>query len=327
MPPANREKKMKRQLIVVLLTGILSTFCLTGNLTAAEFEGDLELITGYRVDDLDWNIAGNASGTSPNIVSELTWRDLESFQLKLGGKGTINRVFYLRGSAAFGWVLSGEVQDSDYNGDNRTQEFSRSISSADDSTVLDATVAFGYPFKLASDRFRFIPVVGFSYSEQNLTMKDGVQVLSQPPQTQPIGPIAGLDSTYDTKWYGPWAGVDLSFKASNKILLFAGFEYHWADYKAEANWNLRTDLAHPKSFEHEADGTGILITAGGDYIFAAPWSLGLEVNYQDWSTDAGIDRQFNSDGTMAVTRLNEVNWESFAIMLRVTYRFRFSYYR
>jgi hypothetical protein len=169
--------------------------------------------------------------------------------------------------------------------------------------------------------------VGFSYSEQNLTMKDGVQVLSQPPQTQPIGPIVGLDSTYDTKWYGPWAGVDLSFNASDKILLFAGFEYHWADYKAEANWNLRTDLAYPKSFEHEADGTGILITAGGDYIFAAPWSLGLEVNYQDWSTDAGIDRQFNSDGTMAVTRLNEVNWESFAIMLRVTYRFRFSYYR
>jgi hypothetical protein len=287
----------------------------------------MELITGYRVDDLDWNIAGNASGANPNIVSELTWRDLESYQLKLGGKGTINRIFYMRGSAAFGWVLSGEVQDSDYNGDNRTQEFSRSISSADDSTVLDATVAFGYPFKLASDRFRLIPIVGFSYSEQNLTMKDGVQVLSQPPQTQPIGPIVGLDSTYDTKWYGPWAGVDLSFNASDKILLFAGFEYHWADYKAEANWNLRTDLAYPKSFEHEADGTGILITAGGDYIFAAPWSLGLEVNYQDWSTDAGTDLQFNADGTTAVTRLNEVNWESFAIMLRVTYRFRFSYYR
>ena len=320
------EKKMKRRLIVVLLTVILSTVFLTGNLFAAEFEGDMELITGYRVDDLDWNIAGNASGANPNIVSELTWRDLESYQLKLGGKGTINRIFYLRGSAAFGWVLSGEVQDSDYNGDNRTQEFSRSISSADDSTVLDATVAFGYPFKLASDRFRLIPLVGFSYSEQNLTMKDGVQVLSQPPQTQPFGPIVGLDSTYDTKWYGPWAGVDLSFKASNKILLFAGFEYHWADYKAEANWNLRTDLAHPKSFEHEADGPGILITAGGDYIFAAPWSLGLEVNYQDWSTDAGIDRQFNSDGTMAVTRLNEVNWESFAIMLRVTYRFNYFYH-
>ncbi|MGD9033688.1 MAG: autotransporter domain-containing protein [Desulfobacteraceae bacterium] len=320
---------MKRWLIVVLLTGILSTVCLVENLKAVEVEGDLELINGYRVDDLDWNIAGDTSGTTtPNIRSELTWRDLESYQLKLGGKGTIDRIFYLRGSLNFGWGLSGQVQDSDYNGDNRTQEYSRSISSADDSTVFDATVAFGYPFKLASDRFRLIPLAGFSYSEQNLTMKDGTQVISEPPhQTQPIGPIAGLDSTYDTKWYGPWVGVDLSFRATDKIILFAGFEYHWADYEAQANWNLRTDLSHPKSFEHEADGTGFLITAGGDYAFAAPWSLGLELNYQDWSTDAGIDRQFNSDGTLAFTRLNEVNWESLAIMLRVTYRFHYFYHR
>ncbi len=322
---------MKRRLIFVFLTGILSALFLTGDLTAAQLEGDLELITGYRVDDLDWNIAGNISGTSPNIVSELTWSDLNSFQLKLGGKGTINRVFYMRGSAAFGWVLSGDVQDSDYSGDNRTLEWSRSSNSADDSTLLDATLAIGYPFNLASDRFKLIPVLGYSYSEQNLAMKDGFQTVSNPAAAPagvtplPLGPFAGLDSSYDSKWYGPWAGVDLSFKASDKFLLFAGFEYHWADFKAEANWNLRSDLAHPKSFEHEADGTGILITAGGDYIFAEPWSLGLEINYQDWSTDAGIDQQFNSDGTMAVTRLNEVNWKSFAIMLRVTYRFNYFY--
>jgi hypothetical protein len=327
MPPSNQEKKMKRWLTVVLLTGFLSAVCLIGDVKAFEVEGDLELINGYRVDDLDWNIAGNLNGTNPNIISELTWSDLESYQLEVGGRGTIGGVFYMRGSAAFGWVLSGDVQDSDYNEDNRTQEYSRSINSSDDSTVFDATVGFGYPFKLASDKFRLIPVVGFSYSRQNLTMRDGLQRISQPPQTQPIGPIAGLDSTYDTEWYGPWVGVDMSFRPSDKILLFAGFEYHWADYEAEANWNLRTDLAHPVSFEQEADGTGFLITAGGDYIFSGPWSLGLEVNYQDWSTDAGIDRQFNSDGTTAVTQLNEVNWESFAIMLRVTYRFRFFYHR
>lgn len=318
---------MKRWLTVVLLTGILSIFSLTGDLKAFEVEGDLGLIAGYRVDDLDWTIAGNLNGTNPNIVSELTWNDLESYQLKLGGKGIIERVLYLRGSAALGWVLSGEVQDSDYLGDNRTQEFSRSMNSADDGTLFDATFAFGYPFRLASDRLRLVPIVGFSYSEQNLTMKDGVQVISEPPQGQPLGPFEGLDSTYDTKWYGPWVGVDLSLKASDKIILFAGVEYHWADYKAEANWNLRTDLAHPISFEHEADGTGFLITAGGDYVFTRPWSLGLELSYQDWSTDAGIDRQFNADGTIAATRLNEVNWESLAIMLRLTYRFHAFYHR
>ena len=319
---------MKRWLIVVLLTVILSTVCLIENPKAVEVEGDLELSTGYRVDDLDWNIAGNISGTNPNILSELTWTDLESPQLKLGGKGTIDRILYLRGSLNFGWVLSGQVQDSDYNGDNRTQEYSRSISSADDSKVFDATVAIGYPFKLAADRFRLIPLAGFSYSEQNLKITDGVQTVSEPalapgPEPPPpLGPLPGLDSTYDIKWYGPWIGVDLSLRASDKIVLFAGFEYHWADYEAEAYWNLRSI-----SFEHEADGTGFLVRVGGDYRFAEPWSLGLELNFQDWSTDAGIDRVFISDGTIVETRLNEVNWESFAIMLRVTYRFHYFYHR
>ena len=317
---------MKRWIMVALLTMNLSTMSLMRNLGAAELESGLEFTTGYRTDDFDWNIAGNIFGTNPNVLSELTWSDLESFQIKSGVKALINKVLYLRGSFDVGWILGGDNQDSDFDGDNRTQEWSRSNNSADDGTVLDVTAGIGYQVRLGSGRFRIIPLAGYSYSQQNLTMTDGFQTISTPGRTPPIGPIEGLDSNYDTRWYGPWAGVDLSFKASNKILLFAGFEYHWADYKAEANWNLRTDLAYPKSFEHEADGTGILITAGGDYIFAAPWSLGLEVNYQDWSTDAGIDRQFNSDGTMAVTRLNEVNWESFAIMLRVTYRFHSFYH-
>ena len=320
---------MKRWLTVVLLTGILSTVCLIENSKAVEVEGDLELSTGYRVDDLDWNIAGNLNGTNPNIMSELAWTDLESPQLKLGGKGTINRVFYLRGSLNLGWVLSGDVQDSDYTGDNRTLEWSRSNNSAEDSTVLDATLAAGYPFKLASDKFRLIPLVGYSYSEQNLKITDGVQTVSEPtlapPNVEPLplGPFAGLDSSYDTKWYGPWVGADLLLEASEKIMFFASFEYHWADYRAEAFWNLR---ANP-NFEHKADGTGFLVRVGGDYRFAEPWSLGLELNFQDWSTDAGIDRVFISDGTIVETRLNEVNWESFAIMLRLTYRFRFFYHR
>jgi hypothetical protein len=41
---------------------------------------------GYRVDDLNWNIAGDINGNNPNIISELTWDDLESYQLKFQGR-------------------------------------------------------------------------------------------------------------------------------------------------------------------------------------------------------------------------------------------------
>ena len=49
-------------------------------------DASLDLSAGYRVDQLDWNIAGTISGTNPNIISELTWSDLEIYQLQLDGQ-------------------------------------------------------------------------------------------------------------------------------------------------------------------------------------------------------------------------------------------------
>ena len=39
---------------------------------------------GYRSDDFDWNIAGNTIlGNYVNVLSELTWRNIEIYQVKL----------------------------------------------------------------------------------------------------------------------------------------------------------------------------------------------------------------------------------------------------
>ena len=82
---------------------------------------------GYRVDDLNWNIAGDINGNNPNIISELTWDDLESYQLKFQGRLVWPNLIALRGSLAYGWLFDGKNQDSDYSGDNRTFEYSRIV--------------------------------------------------------------------------------------------------------------------------------------------------------------------------------------------------------
>ena len=105
----------------------------------------------------------------------------------------------------------------------------------------------------------------------------------------------------------PGEGLDLIVPINEKITLSAGVEYHWTTYKAEANWNLRKDFAHPKSFEHDADGTGLVLSLGGGYAFSDRWSLGLNLNYQKLSTDPGIDRFYLANGTISEARLNEVN--------------------
>lgn len=275
---------------------------------------------GYRNDDLKWNIAGDTSGNNPNVLSELTWDDLNIFQVGLKNK-TVFRGAYFKGYIQYGWIISGDNQDSDYAGDNRTLEFSRSNNSTDDDNTLDASAGIGYQFNLGTGLIGFAPLFGYSYHEQNLRITDGFQTI---PAT---GSFEGLDSTYETEWKGPWVGVDLIIRSPEKTTLLDDFElglefeYHWADYTGVGNWNLRDDLAHPKSFEHDADGQGIVLSAYWNIFFKENWALNLSGNYQTWNTDAGLDRVFTAGGEILETRLNEVEWDSFAIMLGLIYRF------
>jgi hypothetical protein len=285
------------------------------------FQTEFLLSTGYRVDDLDWNIAGDINGYNPNIISELTWDDLESFQLKISNKTTFQQLLMLRGSLAYSWIFNGENQDSDYLGDNRTLEFSRSNNNSDEGNMLDASFGIGWQFTFGRSDFVMAPVIGYSYHEQNLTITDGYQTIPQ------SGPFPGLDSTYETEWKGPWIGLDFIFRTDEKskitpeIETFISIEYHWADYYAEADWNLRTDFAHPKSFEHEADGHGIVFSTAVKFLLDYHWVLNVNFDYQKWSTDPGADRTFFANGTIAETQLNEVNWTSYAIMAGIEYHF------
>ena len=306
-----------------LLLLILSVPCLwcIQPVEPAEIRTDVSLSTGYRVDDLSWNIAGNIGGSNPNVLSELTWSDLETLQATVSGRALVNEWLYLRGSLGYGWTFSGDNLDSDFSGNDRTQEYSRSSNSADDGRVLDAAIGIGYQFSFLSGRFRLSPLLGYSYSAQNLTLKDGVQVIATTLSTPPAGPVRGLDSTYDASWLGPWLGIDLSFQITERVALFGSLEYHWAAFDAQGNLNLRNDLDHPRSFEHDADGKGFLITLGTEYLLNGPWSLNMAFSYQKWSADPGLDRLYYANGSIAETRLNEVNWDSYALMLGLVYRF------
>ena len=109
--------------------------------------------------------------------------------------------------------------------------------------------------------------------------------------------------------------------SKNKLFGVFRFEYHWADYYGSANWNLRSDFQHPKSFEQVADGRGLVFNLGAGYKLTDNWALDVRFDFQDWKTDPGIDRVFFSSGAIVETRLNEVNWESKAFMLGSTYNF------
>jgi hypothetical protein len=284
---------------------------------AAETRWQWSLNAGYRQDDLKWSFA--LPGIDPR--SELTWRDIESFQLEFGLQRRFLHNFRLKGAFAYAPIFNGQNQDSDYDGNVRTLEFSRSNNDTDAGDLWDISLGLAYDIRLFSDRFLLSPLLGYAFNDQNLQISNGVQTLP------PLGPFQGLDSSYDSTWYGPWIGMELQYNSfgssapSPGYEVFFGVEYHLADFEAKADWNLRPDLAHPKSFEQDADGSGWVLTGAFNYLFNSRWGVNLTGKYQHWETDTGTHRFFFSDGTSFATRLNEVIWKSFAITLGVTCRF------
>lgn len=291
---------------------------------AFQFRPEVRMVfgAGYRRDDLNWNIAGDSGGNNPNVLSELTWNDLESYQVKFQGSFLIPNIVALRGYADYAWIFDGENQDSDYLGDNRADEFSRSNNDADEGNVWDGSLGVGYPFRTGQTVIAtFTPLAGYSQHEQKLKITDGYQTIP------PTGSFPDLNSSYDTEWKGPWIGMDMRFRAeelnnfAKRLETYFSFEYHWVDYHAQADWNLRDDFRHPKSFEQDADGTGWIIGTGLNFVLQRNIALNFNFDYQNWQAKDGSDKIFFVDGTTVKTRLNEVNWSSYALGLGLEVRF------
>jgi hypothetical protein len=279
----------------------------------------LELTTGYRLDGLSWNIAADPSGTlTPNILSELSWSNLQSCELGISLRARLANLM-LRASGSFGWILAGDNRDSDYNGDNRTLEFSRSDNGAG-GYLLEAAAGVGYPIALLHGRLELTPLLGLDYHAQSLRMFDGYQTIATDSLTPPVGPIAGLDSSYHAHWLAIRWAAELALALTSRLALDSALAAYTGPYWAEADWNLRPDFAHPVSFRHKADGWGLSFSGGLDWRPNPRWSFGLGVDTQLCRAGSGIDETYDVGGGSVRTRLNEVRWSSTAIQLRSSLR-------
>src|SRR3569623_985030 len=103
------------------------------------------------------------------------------------------------------------------------------------------------------------------------------------------------------------------------------FEYHFTDYHAEANWNLRDDWAHPVSFVHDTRATGVVAALELNRKLSERWSFVARVESQRFVGEPGTDIINSIDSyTGAIeqlsARLNAVMWQSLAANVGVTLR-------
>lgn len=275
---------------------------------------EYSLGAGYRTDNLSWSIAD----AGVNVASEVSWRKTVIAQLRAAARLNLGSDWLLRGIYTTGAVKSGSNQDSDYAGGNRTQEFSRSNNKTG-GAVRDVSVGFGRKISLfdfaSGGALYVVPLAGLSIHQQSLTMYDGQQTIPA------NGAIPGLNNSYDTQWKGSWLGMDALLGLGESVSLTSTVEYHWVDYSAEANWNLRNDFAHPVSFKHVAKGYGLLASAGASYRFSRNFLVNVLFERQKWNTYQGYDQTNFSYGATGYYTLNPISWDSTAVSLNAVYRF------
>jgi hypothetical protein len=285
---------------------------------------EFSLSVGVRRDDFQWSIA--AADGHPNILSELTWSGVDSYQVSLSNRSRIGEYIYLRVDMSYATIHDGNVQDSDYAQDDRTAEYSRSISQSTGDHLWDLSLGIGYPFTFRSGNLLLVPLIGGSLHKQSFRISDGYQVVTASGE-YPLGPLPSeLNSTYRTKWEGIWLGCDLIYEFKPKaagvppMRWALSMEYHLNQYRAKADWNLRSDLDHPVSFTQKADGHGINLQAQWSVNLTPDLQFALTMNYLNWSTDHGTDH-LNSNIQPQTRRFNGADWESRSFMVGLGYRF------
>lgn len=300
------------------LAGILGLIAAAAS-PAATWE--ITLGGGYRLDAFDWNIA-DADG-SPNVVSELTWKDLRMQTLGIDGRVMFGKGWEISGSFSRGWIYAGENRDSDYLYDDRQGEYSRSENKTRDKGADAAEVSLGYRFRLVDTsaggkRYSFTPRVGWRYDYLDMRITDGNQTVNL---VGPTGPFDGLDSLFQATWQGPWAGFGLDLELAQRWWLGMGWRYRWGLYEGEADWNLRDDLMHPKSQSQEADAWGTAWHVTLRYSLAAAWDLSLRYDQSNWHAKPGTHYFYMATGDVYRQPLNEANQDSSMLNLKLSWRF------
>lgn len=286
---------------------------------------------GLRKDELRWDI-----GSPPlvNILSELEWKDVEGYQvtptITYVQKSGELKGLYLEGSIYASKTHDGRNRDSDYDGNNRTLEFSRSNNSADGGHAEGFSAGLGYAFDFADERketvARFMVLFGYALQKQTFIMEDGNQTVSNCSinygcVTPAVGPFSGLKSSYKTDWSLPFIGIGMEGRLTRTMRLKGHGRYYWGTYEGVGNWNLRTDFAHPRSFQQDADASGFNLGLEFGWMLYPNTEVTLSADYQRLTTDSGVDTIYFSNGTSSAGIFNEAVSTTQLYMAGLSYTF------
>lgn len=278
-------------------------------------EVQIEAGLAWREASMRWSIASDVTGTAtPNVLSALAWEDVVILDAFCGLEWRLPNHLFARVDGTLGNPVSGDMVDSDYAGDNRTQEIRRSRGKVSGQRAAQGSVEFGKYWSLGS-RWQTLTALGAGFSTLEVNNEQGYLLLdvANPGKT---GSFGGLDSDYNAYWTGAWARLGFYYTTRPWQASLSWTVIPQAHYDATARWNMRSDLAQPKSFDQDAGGDGERLELRlGREILPSQWVV-LVVRTEQWQAEHGNDRLYRPGVNPSLTRLNDVQMENAAAGLQ-----------
>lgn len=289
----------------ILIPGLL-LFC-TVSVYSQESRWSVQIGAGLSVQRLNWSVAGNEQGTSPNIFSELTWDKLRARKYNLQVDYNVSEKFGLNLLVDYNHITKGQGNDSDYLQDNRNDRFSNLDFLSNKGHVYDMQLKVNYKLPHLGLLIPCI-VAGAEQIEQKL------YILDLPMKNN------GLRSDYKARWNGGTIGFSLYYPI--QLFYFSGeYDFGLYDYTAKANWNLIETFQHPVSFRHRALGFKHDIQLKVGYRISERFDVNLSANRYFAFTNDGKDNLYLMDGGIKESRFNGVEFNQYNGFLSVRCRF------
>jgi hypothetical protein len=254
--------------------------------------------SGYQQQNLHWSIAGNSNGQNPNVYSELKWRHVNGPSAIISVQWHAWKWLSVCADVSHTFILSGKADDTDYQGDNRTNRVYQGKFDGDKGYLASWSAGIGYRI-LHARLFHLTPFIGYGINYQSLFLVDH------------SGAFGKLNSNYSTNWHGPLVKIITALQVSHTIVLTADLVYHQVSYSAKADWNLISQFSHPVSFRQVADGYGLNADAGLVFSLGQHITFSMGAGYTNWQTGKGTDRLYLVSGQTNATRLNEAVTDGF----------------
>ena len=284
-------------------------FCQTASAQDSLPKWEIKPYAGVQQSRFDWSIAGNAAGNSPNVLSELIWKNIKGPSFGLDIKYHITDRFSIKATNQYSSISKGEAEDTDYADDNRQSAFYFDLLNANKGYLYHADLQLSYQL-LKFGQFNINPIAGLSYQQQKFYLLES----ANNPDSK------GLNSTYGARYKGFDFGAELVLKMQ-KFSIGATVLGGFYTYSAKANWNLIPDFAKPISFTHKANSFSL----SGDINLAVPLnkSLRIDVDYKinNINTYSGVDKAYFNSRSTEETQFNGANFRKNAVLLGLNISF------